>query len=144
LTDEPIIVNEALTIPAEELVFRFVRSSGPGGQHVNRSATQVELFWDVAHSPSLNDEQRALVLARLRPLIDKEGILHLAAQSTRSQWQNRAAVVARFRDLIAKSQRVTPVRIATRPSRSAMRRRLDAKRRHGLLKRQRHRVPSEE
>ena len=81
MTDEPIIVNEALTIPAEELVFRFVRSSGPGGQHVNRSATQVELFWDVAHSPSLNDEQRALVLARLRPLIDKEGILHLTAQS---------------------------------------------------------------
>ena len=144
MLEEPIIINDALVIPADELQFHFVRSSGPGGQHVNRSATQVELLWDAAGSPSLNDEQRALVLARLRHLIDKDGILHLAAQSTRSQWQNRATVVARFRELLAKSQRVEPVRIATRPSRTSKRRRLETKRQHGLLKRQRRRVSVEE
>ena len=120
-----------------------MRSSGPGGQHVNRSATQVELLWDAAHSPSLTAEQRELVLARLRHFIDKEGVLHLAAQSTRSQWQNRAAVVERFCELLAKSQRVAPTRIATRPSRAAKRRRLDSKRRRGLLKRQRRTLPDE-
>jgi ribosome-associated protein len=144
LPEEPILINDALAIAADELQFRFVRSSGPGGQNVNTSSTQVELLWDAAHSPSVTEEQRSLILARLRPLIDKDGILHLASQSTRSQWQNREDVVERFRELLARSQRVAPVRIATRPSRASKRRRLDTKRRRGLLKRQRRSSPPEE
>ena len=143
MNDDRIVISPELEIPASELEFRFVRSSGPGGQHVNRSATQVELTWDVAQSPSLNAEQRRLVMERLRHLIDQDGILHLASQSTRSQWQNRTAVVERFRELVAHSQRVAPQRIATRPSRTAKRRRVETKRKRGLLKRLR-RPPIEE
>ncbi|NLG27323.1 MAG: aminoacyl-tRNA hydrolase [Chloroflexi bacterium] len=143
MNDDRIVISPELEIPASELEFRFVRSSGPGGQHVNRSATQVELTWDVAQSPSLNAEQRRLVMERLRHLIDQDGILHLASQSTRSQWQNRAAVVERFRELVAHSQRVAPQCIATRPSRTAKRCRVETKRKRGLLKRLR-RPPIEE
>ena len=139
---EDLVVNETLTITSDELSFQFVRSSGPGGQHVNRSATQVQLSWDVARSPSLTEDQRTLIMSRLRSFIDQDGVLHLSDQSTRSQFRNRAAVVGRLRELLASSQRVAPERIATRPSRAAIRRRLDAKRRRGLVKRQR-RPPSE-
>ncbi len=141
--DAGIVVNDTLTVPMEELQFHFVRSSGPGGQHVNRSATQVELTWDVAQSPSLSAQQRALIMSRLRPLIDNDGALHLSDQSTRSQYQNRLAVVARLRELLVSSQRVAPERIATRPGRAAKRRRVDAKRRRGLVKRLR-RAPVED
>jgi len=142
--EEPVVISDTLVIPADELHLHFVRSSGPGGQHVNRSATQVELLWDVAGSPSLSDEQRALILARLRHYIDQDGILHLTAQSTRSQWQNRTEVLMRFRELLARSQRLAPQRLATRPSHAAKRRRLEAKRRRGLIKRQRRRVSLDE
>jgi len=141
--DAAIVVNDDLTVPLEELQFHFVRSSGPGGQQVNRSATQVELTWDVACSPSLSSEQRARVMTRLRHLIDGDGVLHLSDQSTRSQYQNRMAVLARLRELLISSQSVAPQRIATRPGRAARRRRVDAKRRHGLVKRLR-RAPAED
>ncbi len=77
--------TNTVSIPTSELHFRFARSSGPGGQHVNRSATQVELLFDVANSPSLDETQRQRVLRNLTPRIDKEGVLHLVSQETRSQ-----------------------------------------------------------
>ena len=104
-------MNETLTITSDELSFQFVRSSGPGGQHVNRSATQVQLSWDVARSPSLTEDQRTLIMSRLRSFIDQDGVLHLSDQSTRSQFRNRAAVVGRLRELLASSQRVAPERM---------------------------------
>jgi ribosome-associated protein len=84
--DENMVhITDTVSIPMSELSFRFARSSGPGGQHVNRSATQVELLFDVAGSPSLNETQRQRVLQKLRSRIDQEGILHLVSQETRSQ-----------------------------------------------------------
>ncbi len=79
-----------LRLPLGELRFRFSRSSGPGGQHVNRSETRVELLFDVLNSPSLTDHQRTRILNRLAGQIDGEGVLHIFSSTTRSQAENRA------------------------------------------------------
>src|SRR5919198_1878126 len=101
--DSSLRITEALEIPLAELHFQFSRSGGPGGQHVNRSATQVELTFDVANSPSLNEAQRARILSALKSYIDTRGILHLTSQTTRSQHRNRAEVIARFQGLLERA-----------------------------------------
>ena len=132
-----LFITNTLTIPLSELRFRFARSSGPGGQHVNRSATRVELLFDVAGSPSLTEAQREQALKALAPYIDSEGILHLVSQTFRSQLRNREEVVERFRTLMHKAMRVPKRRRPTRPSRAAQERRLANKRRRSEIKRQR-------
>lgn len=131
-------------IPLAELRFHFVRSSGPGGQHVNKTATQVELTFDVLASPSLNDEQKARVLRRLASYIDKEGVLHLTSQATRSQLRNRQEVTARFRRLMADALRPPKKRRPTRPTAAARERRLKSKRERSEIKRGRGRVEIEQ
>ena len=137
-------ITDTLTIPLSELRFRFARSSGPGGQHVNRSATRVELLFDVAGSPSLTEAQREQALKALAPYIDSEGILHLVSQTFRSQLRNREEVVERFRTLMHKAMRVPKRRRPTRPSRTAQERRLANKRRRSEIKRQRGPVTAED
>ena len=139
-----IRINDNLHIPLSELQFHFVRSSGPGGQHVNRSATQVELSFDVAGSPSLDDAQRRHILTRLKNLIDKEGVLHLASQSTRSQLRNRADVIERFQKLLHAALKPRKRRRPTRPSAAAKERRLEQKKRRGSTKRLRRSSASDE
>jgi ribosome-associated protein len=139
-----IRINDNLHIPLHELQLHFVRSSGPGGQHVNRSATQVELTFDVARSPSLDDTQRQRLQAQLKSLIDKEGILHLASQSTRSQLRNREDVIARFQQLLFVALKPRKRRRPTRPSAAAKERRLEQKKRRGATKRLRRSSGSEE
>lgn len=141
---ECLQVNRQLTIPLDELRFRFTRSGGPGGQNVNRTATRVELLFDVVRSPSLTEEQRALLLKRLRHEIDSEGVLRLVSQSTTSQWQNRQEVIERLRMLLRAALRLPRKRIPTRPSRAAREKRLQRKRRRSLVKRNRRRVLREE
>jgi len=85
MNDSLVRITDTVSIPISELQFRFARSSGPGGQHVKRSATQVELLFDVANSPSLDETQRRRVLTNLKSRLDKEGVLHLVSQETRSQ-----------------------------------------------------------
>lgn len=139
-----IRINDNLYIPLSELEFHFVRSSGPGGQHVNRSATQVELTFDVLHSPTLDDAQRQHIQTRLRNLIDKEGVLHLASQSTRSQSRNREDVIVRFQQLLYAALKPRKRRRPTRPSAAARERRLEQKKRRGTIKRLRRSSGSEE
>ncbi len=144
--EEPnrIPINSEVGIPLDELKFDFVRSSGPGGQHVNRSATQVELRFDVANSPSLTEEQRHRVLMNLRTRIDAAGVLHISAQSTRSQYRNRAEAVTRFQELMQRALRVPRRRKPTRPTVAARERRLEQKRRRSDQKRSRQRVQYDE
>ena len=137
LGEKVLRITSTLTIPLSELRFRFARSSGPGGQHVNRSATRVELLFDVAGSPSLTEAQREQALKALASYIDSEGVLHLASQTFRSQLRNREEVVERFRTLMHKAMRVPKRRRPTRPSRAARERRLASKRRRSEIKRQR-------
>ncbi len=136
-------ITPGLAIPPEELHYRFSRSSGPGGQHVNRSETRVELLFDVAHSPSLTAEQRARILARLAGYIDGDGVLHLVSAATRSQLENRLDVTERFRHLLAAALKPPKPRIPTRPGRAAKQARLAAKRARARIKQARRPVEEE-
>lgn len=144
MSDELLQIDDQVSIPLGELRFRYARSGGPGGQHVQRTETKVELLFDVANSPSLNDEQRLRLIDRLGSRVDSEGVLHLTSQAGRSQLDNRKDVVERFQHLLAAALRPRKKRRATRPSAQARQRRLDAKRRRGHIKRLRGRVSGEE
>ena len=137
MDDDRITLHATLAIPMSEIIFRFIRSSGPGGQHVNTSATRVELLFDVKQSPSLNDTERQRLLISLRNLIDQKGVLHLESQSTRSQLQNRRDVIQRFQTLLRQALKPRRTRKATRPTAAARKARLNAKKRRGALKRSR-------
>jgi ribosome-associated protein len=116
------------------LLFRFTRSSGPGGQHVNSTSTQVELTFDVRHSAVLSAPQRARLTEVLRRRIDSEGVLHLVSHATRSQLENRADVTARFVSLLRTALKPVKARRATRPTRAAREQRLAAKKARGTTK----------
>jgi ribosome-associated protein len=141
LTRPAIQINRDLAIPLDEIQFRFSRSGGPGGQNVNRTATRVELLFDVASSPSLSEAQRQRLQERLSGQVDSTGTLRLVSQDTPSQWRNRQEVLERFRALLAGALRPRRRRIATRPSRAARQARLAAKKRRSETKRRR-RPPS--
>lgn len=140
MADQPDLhVTDTVTIPMAELQFHFSRSGGPGGQHVNRTATQVELTFDVQRSASLDESQRARILSKLKSAIDSRGVLHLTCQTTRSQSRNRAEVTERFQCLLRQALHIPKPRRPTRPGRAAVERRLQEKRRAGLLKQDRRR-----
>jgi ribosome-associated protein len=128
-------VSDRLTIPADELGWRFSRASGPGGQGVNTTDSRVELTWDVAGSPTLPPFLRDRAVARLAGrLVD--GSITVTASEFRSQLRNRAAAAARLAALIAAAIAAPPqVRRATRPSRGSVERRIATKKRRGQLKR---------
>jgi ribosome-associated protein len=142
--DSNVPISNSLRIPAEELSFRFSRAGGPGGQHVNRSATQVELLFDVAHSPTLTEDQRERIQAALANRIDQEGVLHLFSSGTRSQHRNRQEVVARFQGLLRRALHVARPRRPTRPTEASRQERLRTKRRRGEIKQRRGLVRAEE
>ena len=125
------------TIPLEELSFRATRSGGPGGQHVNTSATRVEVRWNVTESPSLSDEQRRRLLERLGSRIDARGYLRVVAAERRSQLRNRQAAVERLNSIVSDALKQLKKRKKTRPPRAAAEKRLDGKRRRGNVKRER-------
>jgi len=141
---DSITITNHLSIPLDELVFRFSRSGGPGGQHANRSETRVELLFDVGRSPSLTDTQREQILTELSRLIDKGGLLHLTSDASRSQHQNRETTIARLRVLLQSALRPRKKRRPTRPSRAAKARRMDEKHRQSAKKRDRRRPGREE
>lgn len=136
-----LVVSPALTIPAAELTWRFSRSSGPGGQHVNTSDSRVELSWNAAASAALSEQQRLVLLRRLgRRLI--AGVLTVAASERRSQLRNREAALERLAALVAGALAPeAPARRRTKPTRGANYRRLDAKKQRSATKRQRQRPP---
>src|SRR5688500_13039915 len=124
---ETIRLGPGVEAPLAELDFAFARSSGPGGQHVNRAETKVELRWDVAQSPSLSDEQRQILQEQLASYISSDGILRLTSDESRSQHRNRESVVQRLQALTGEALRPRRARHTTRPSRSARANRLKRK-----------------
>jgi len=130
-------ITPRLSIPDSELVERFVRSSGPGGQNVNKVATAVELRFDIATSPSLPESLRERLLARRDRRITDEGVLVISAQRFRTQDRNREDARERLATFIAAGLEVAAPRIATRPTRASKERRLSGKRERGTIKRDR-------
>lgn len=130
-------ITRLVALPEEELEERFVRASGPGGQNVNKVSTAVELRFDAAHSPSLSDEVRARLLKLAGRRATADGVIVISAMRFRTQERNRADARGRLAELLAQARQRPTVRVATKPTRASVARRLEAKRTHGERKRQR-------
>jgi ribosome-associated protein len=131
-----ISIDERVAIPEEALTFATSRSSGPGGQNVNKLETRVTVRFDLS-SPSLDDEQRARLRERLAGRISRAGLLQVTSQRHRTQAANREAALARLIELMREALAGREPRRPTRPSRAARARRLAAKRLHSRRKRER-------
>jgi ribosome-associated protein len=143
LGTESLEVTPSVRIPLHEITLQAISGGGPGGQHVNRSATRVALQWNVRATRALTEEQRARVLAKLTSRVDGEGAIRIVAGEFRSQQQNRRAALARLQQLIARALVVPRPRRATRPSRGSVEQRLTDKKKRGETKRQRRRDSDE-
>lgn len=142
--DERLLrIDARLAIPRTELAARASRASGAGGQHVNKTASRVEIIWNVVRSPSLDDEQRARLLARLASRISETGELRVVASDTRSQLRNRELAELRLAELVRSALLVPRKRKPRRPTRAAKEARLQAKRHHAEKKRDRRRGADE-
>jgi ribosome-associated protein len=129
MADDPIRVTRSVSIPHNEIELRFSRSSGPGGQHAQKSDTRVEAVFDVEASSTLSDAQKRRVVARAGP------VLRAIAQDERSQWRNRELALERLAETLRQALRVERRRRPTRPSKTAVEKRLEQKRRRGATKR---------
>ena len=136
--EDPLQIGHGAAIPLSEVEVRTSRSSGPGGQHANVTASRVEAVFDVEASRSLSDDQKRRVMARCGPVV------RATAQDTRSQSRNRELALERLRARLAAALTVQRPRRATNPTMASRRRRLDSKRRRGEVKRSRRRPDAEE
>lgn len=130
-----IHIRNGPSIPEDELVFVATRGGGPGGQHVNKVATRIELRFDVAGSPSLDDGQKLRLHEKLGGRISGEGVLRIVASSERSQRANREAALERFVGMLQRAFEEEAPRVPTRVPRAQKRRRLDEKKRRAETKR---------
>jgi len=126
---ESIRVTRSVSIPLSEITFRYSRSSGPGGQHAQKSETRVEALFDVDASSSLTDRQKHRVVRKAGP------VLKAVAQDERSQARNRELAVERVADALREALRVERRRVPTKPSKAAVERRLEQKPRRSQTKR---------
>ncbi|MEZ0368611.1 MAG: alternative ribosome rescue aminoacyl-tRNA hydrolase ArfB [Candidatus Sericytochromatia bacterium] len=132
-----LFITPRLSIPLDELEFQSTRSSGPGGQNVNKLETKVILRFDVLNSPSLSPEQRALLQEKLANRLTNDGVLVMASQEHRSQSANRETVIARFRLLLQQALKPVRKRIPTRPGLAARESRLALKKQRQGIKQKR-------
>ena len=127
-------ITDDLSIDEDELQFEFARSSGPGGQNVNKVETKVRLLFDLHSSRSLNPDQRSRIEERLSTRITKAGVLHISSQRHRTREANRKATIERFVDLLANALEEDEPRVRTRVPKKARKKRLESKRRRSQKK----------
>lgn len=132
-----LFIRRGLVIPEAELGESFVRSSGPGGQNVNKVASAVKLSFDVGRSPSLPEPVRARLLALSNSRLDNSGVITITARRFREQVRNRADARARLAELVLAATTAPKPRLATKPGRARKARRTDAKKHHGRIKKDR-------
>lgn len=129
MADESIRVTRSVSIPRSEVELRFSRSSGPGGQHAQKTDTRVEAAFDVEASAALSEAQKRRVISRVGPVV------RAVAQDERSQWRNRELALERLADALRGALRVERPRRPTKPTKAAVERRLEQKRHRGDVKR---------
>jgi ribosome-associated protein len=129
MAGESIRVTRSVSIPRSEIDLRFSRSSGPGGQHAQKTETRVEAIFDVERSVGLTEAQKRRVIAKAGP------VLRAVAQDERSQWRNRELAIERVVDALGDALKVERRRRPSKPSAAAKERRLDQKRRRSETKR---------
>src|SRR5205814_8403689 len=128
----------SVTIPGDELKVRFTRSSGPGGQNVNKRSTRAEISFPVTTSRALSERQRKLALERLGSRVDTRGRIHAVSSSGRTQAENRVLALARLQGLLTDALRPPPrARRSTKPSKRAVDKRITQKKPRSELKRER-------
>ena len=132
-----IKIKDRIFIREDSLVFKFSRSSGPGGQNVNKVNTRVTVFFDVVGSESFLQEQKKQILERLATRADKDGVIRVVSQKHRTQKANRTAAVERFVELLRGALEKKAVRKKTIVPEKARRKRLEEKKRRSMLKQQR-------
>ncbi|MBM4167557.1 MAG: aminoacyl-tRNA hydrolase [Ignavibacteria bacterium] len=130
-----VVITRGVNIPLSEISFRTSRSSGSGGQHVNKTETRVELLFDVAASSGLTAAQRHRIREHLSSSLDADGVLHIVNQQSRSQWQNKQNAIEQFRELLRAALQPRKRRIATRPTNTSIERRLRKKKKMSARKR---------
>ncbi|HUA79279.1 MAG TPA: alternative ribosome rescue aminoacyl-tRNA hydrolase ArfB [Dyella sp.] len=134
-----LTISRSIVLPESELVVRFLRADGPGGQHVNRTESAVELRFDVLHSPSLPEDIRARLLARRDRRLTDEGVLVIQARRFRDQGRNREDARERLAEILRGALVVPKKRIATKPTRASQQRRLQGKQQRSKVKQNRSR-----
>ena len=132
--ESSIKITDQISVPLSELRFTSARSSGPGGQNVNKVNTRVTLWFDVMNSPILSSRQKDLIQNHLRTRINKEGVLRVVSQKSRSQALNREAAIDRFTSLLRESLHVTLPKKKTMVPKAAKERRLEKKKHRSILK----------
>ncbi len=118
----------------KELIFKATRSSGAGGQHVNKVSSKIVLFFDVLNSKTLSEEEKELLLKNLSRKLTKENVLILNCDESRSQHKNKEIVIKRFLSIIVKGLTIPKTRKKTKPSKSSIKKRLEKKSKHALKK----------
>ena len=139
----PLILSERITIPDRELRVSFARSSGPGGQNVNKVESKVQLRWNPATSTAIGDADRAWLLRRLADKLTADGDLLIASNLTRDQGRNREDAETKLADTVRAALVRPKKRRATKPGVAAKQRRVDEKKARGRIKKERRRGPDE-
>ena len=135
--DNVLVVNRSVSIPRGELDVRVSRSSGAGGQHVNKTSSRVEIFWNVLTSRALSEDERSLLQQKLSSRLTSDGSIRIVASDMRSQSRNREIAEERLVETIRRALVIPKKRKPTKPSRAAREARLDEKKRLSNKKRDR-------
>ena len=130
-------INSTLSVDENEIIFNFVRASGPGGQNVNKRSTAVQLRFDIMNSPSLSDTVKNKLIKISGSKVSDKGILIIQAHRYRTQGKNRSDSLNRFVNLLQKASQKTKYRKKTKPPLSVNEKRLKIKRRRSIIKKQR-------
>jgi ribosome-associated protein len=141
MINDPIELSHGISIPLSEIEFRFVRSSGPGGQHVNKTSTQAQIRFDLLNSPSIPESERHWMMKRLATKLDSDGGLQVSSQEYRSQLRNKEDAIEKLTLMLNAALERPKKRKPTRPTRGAKESRIRSKKLHGERKAERTRKP---
>ena len=135
--NDELVVSPSILIPLSEIEIAFTRSSGPGGQHVNKTSTRAEITFDLKNSPSIPEQDRVWLLSRLATKLDSDGRIHIAAQEYRSPLRNKQKAIERLEAMLQEAIKRPKKRKKSKPTKSSVEARLKSKKKASDIKKQR-------